>query len=195
MTSGQPADPYLDPVSGVLLNTLGLRDPERLARRERDASRIRDIELTIRPEPGAFDLAHLCRIHRRLFGDVYPWAGEIRTCQLARSAPFAHPAFLAEQAGDVLGGLTRERHLVDLSRADFVDRLAHYLAEVNALHPFREGNGRAQRAFFRHLAAEAGWRLDWSLVDPERNDTVSRRSLSGDVAPLRRLLDDITLPL
>lgn len=104
MIPGQPADPYLDPATGVLRNTLGLRDAERLARRERDTSRIRDVELTVRPEPGTFDLPHLSRIHRRLFADVYPWAGEVRTCQLARSARFAHPAFIVEQAGDLFAG-------------------------------------------------------------------------------------------
>lgn len=189
------ADPYVDRATGLLVNSLGIRDADRLARQERDASVIRDVELTLRPEPGGFDLDHLRRIHRRLFADVYPWAGEVRVCQLTKSAPFAHPAFIVEQADALFGTLAREQHLRDLPRSDFVLRLAHHLAEVNALHPFREGNGRAQRAFFRHLAAEAGWRLAWSVITAERNDTACRRSLSGDMDPLRGLLDDITRPL
>lgn len=126
MTSAEAADPYLDRTTGLLINRLGLRDADRLARQERDASVIRDVELTLRPEPGGFDLDHLSRIHRRLFADVYPWAGEVRVCQLAKSAPFARPAFIVEQAGEVFGALVRENHLLDLPRA-LVDHITRQL--------------------------------------------------------------------
>lgn len=75
--------------------------------------------------------------------------------------------------------------LRDLSRPEFVDRLAHYLGEVNALHPFREGNGRTQRAFFAQLSRDAGWRLRWSRLDHQANVDASRASLRGDPDPLR----------
>lgn len=73
--------------------------------------------------------------------------------------------------------------------------MTHYLAEVNALHPFREGNGRAQRAFFAQLAAEAGYRLDWQLVDPQRNIDASAAAMQGNEKPLRELLSEIATPL
>lgn len=60
-------------------------------------------------------------------------------------------------------------------------KLTHYFAEVNVIHPFREGNGRAQRAYFRQLAREAGWLIDWSILDPEENIQVSMASLCGEV--------------
>ena len=60
-----------------------------------------------------------------------------------------------------------------------VAALAEVLTEVNALHPFREGNGRAQRAFFRQLVAAAGWRLDWSGVDPRDNATACEQAWSA----------------
>lgn len=56
-----------------------------------------------------------------------------------------------------------------MGREQFVTRLAHHLANVDALHPFRDGNGRAQRAFFSQLACEAGYRLDWQRADHQRN--------------------------
>jgi cell filamentation protein len=77
----------------------------------------------------------------------------------------------------------------------FVDRLSHYLADVNALHPFREGNGRAQRAFFAQLAAESGYRLDWELVDPQRNTDAFIAAMHGEEGPLRELLSAIMAPL
>lgn len=62
---------------------------------------------------------------------------------------------------------------------------------MNALHPFRDGNGRAQRAFFAQIGAEAGYRIDWTAVDVDENVQASRASLSGDHEPLRALLERI----
>lgn len=149
-------DPYIDPASGLLRNRLGITDADALARVEAEISTVRDLELVSRPVVGTFDPGHLRQVHRRLFADIYPWAGELRVCRLARSAPFANPAFIEPWADELLAQLAAENHLQGLSRADFVERLTHYLAEINAVHPFREGNGRTQRAFLRQLAAEVG---------------------------------------
>jgi cell filamentation protein len=92
---------------------------------------------------------------------------------------------------EVFGGLAKERYLRGLPRDGFLDRSTHYFAEVNAIHPFREGNGRAQRAFFRQLSREAGWPIDWSDLDPDANEDASMASLRGDNGPLRRLLDGL----
>jgi hypothetical protein len=50
----------------------------------------------------------------------------------------------------------------------FTERLTYYLGEINAIHPFREGNGRARRAFFDQLASDAGFNLDWQHLDADR---------------------------
>ncbi|HWH31039.1 MAG TPA: Fic family protein [Egibacteraceae bacterium] len=188
-------DPYVDPATGVLRNLLGLTTAAELATAEADITFAADVSLIDSPEPGAFDLAHLCRIHRRLFGDIYGWAGEVRTVGIDKGAPFAHPQFIEEQSAMIFRHLAEERYLVGLPREQFVDRLTHFLSDVNALHPFRDGNGRAQRAFFRHLAAEAGWHLDWTGVTAEENVAASASSLVGDLEPLRRLLDRVVRPL
>ncbi|MRH92173.1 hypothetical protein GFY24_32855 [Nocardia sp. SYP-A9097] len=82
-----------------------------------------------------------------------------------------------------------------LARANFLAKLTHYFAEVNAIHRFREGNERAQRAFFRQLGAEAGWLIDWSGLDPEENTRASMASLRGDNKPLRELFDRLVSQL
>jgi fido (protein-threonine AMPylation protein) len=56
--------------------------------------------------------------------------------------------------------------LREFYREQFIGRVAEFLADVNALHPFREGNGRAQRAFFSQLAHDAGHHIDWVRMDP-----------------------------
>ena len=60
---------------------------------------------------------------------------------------------------------------------------------VNALHPFREGYGRAQRAFFAQLARDAGFTLAWQHLDPVRNVEASAAIMRGDPEPMNEMLD------
>ncbi|MFP3423205.1 Fic family protein, partial [Bacillus sp. SIMBA_161] len=78
------------------------------------------------------------------------------------SSTFAHPKHLATQLKQLFSELAEEEYLKGLRKDVFIQRLAHYLAELNALHPFREGNGRTVREFARQLALNAGYSLDWS---------------------------------
>lgn len=182
-------DPHVDPDSGVLRNRLGISDPDRLRQAEAGLTLAALADLGTRTLPGGYDLTHLQSFHRETFGDLYPWAGEIRAVGIARSDPFCLPQHIETYSAEVFGGLAKERYLRGLPREGFVDRLTHYFAEVNAIHPFREGNGRAQRAFFRQLSREAGWPIDWSDLHPDANESASMESLRGDNGPLRRLLD------
>jgi cell filamentation protein len=79
----------------------------------------------------------------------------------------------------------------DLERDAFIDRLAYYFGEVNAIHPFREGNGRAQRAFFEQLARDAGFALAWQHLDGARNIATSVAIMRGDPIPMRSMLDEL----
>lgn len=118
-------------------------------------------------------------------------AGELRTVVLAKTDLFCLPEHIESSGAEIFGKLAEEDWLRGLGRESFIDRLAHYLGDVNALHPFRDGNGRAQRAFFAQLAADAGFQLDWQLVDPQRNTDASVAAMQGDEAPMRNLLDEI----
>ncbi len=182
-------DPYVDPETGALVNLLGLTDAEGLATSEAQYVALGLHELDQRPLPGAYDVAHLQAFHRHLFGDVYPWAGDFRTVNIARSASFGDWRHIRTYLEQVFADLARENHLAGLGREEFVRRLAHYFGEVNAAHPFREGNGRTQRAFFRQLARDAGWSLRWANVSAEENAAASEASLMGDNGPLEALLD------
>ncbi len=184
-------DPYLDPDTGVLRNRLGITDHARLLEVEAGLSLAALADIGTRILPGSYDLDHLRSFHREIFGDLYPWAGEVRTVDIARSDPFCLHRNIEPYAAEVFAGLAKERHLRGLPRNGFLDRITHYLAEVNAVHPFREGNGRTQRAFFHQLGREAGWPLDWSGLDPAENEHASMASLRGDNLPLRRLLDTV----
>ncbi|GAB0101331.1 Fic family protein [Nocardia sp. JMUB6875] len=187
-------DPYIDPESGVLRNRLGIVDAALLRQVEADLSLAALADLGLRSVPGRYDLAHMCAFHREIFGDVYPWAGEVRVVGIAKSDPFCLPRHIVSYAAEVFAALATDGYLRGLDRAGFVAKLTHYLAEVNAIHPFREGNGRTQRAFFHQLGREAGWVIDWSRLDPGENVHASMASLRGDNDPLHTLLDSLVRP-
>lgn len=184
-------DPYSDQTTGVLSNRLGIVDAETLRRVESDLTHAALADLGSRALPGGYDLAHLQAFHREIFGDIYAWAGQLRSVRIAKTDLFCLPQHIQPYSAEVFGSLAKEAHLRGLSRSAFIDRLTHYLAEVNAIHPFREGNGRAQRAFFHQLARQAGWSVDWSRLDLRTNVEASVASIRGDNTLLRMLLDDL----
>ena len=188
-------DPYLDLDSGVLRNLLAISDAEELRRAEAilSASRIYDLART--PIPGDYDLPHLQAVHRHIFGDVYGWAGELRTVSIGRGTPFCRPEHIDGDAADLFAWLARTGHLRDRARAPFIDGLTGLLCDLNALHPFRDGNGRAQRAFVAQLARDAGYRVRWSEIDPGENVAASGAAHAGDDARLYALLDKLVQPV
>lgn len=187
------ADPYADPRTGVLRNRLGITDAARLREAEAGLTIVALADLGTRILPGSYDLEHLRMFHREIFADIYDWAGEVRSVGIARTNPFCLPQHIQTYAAEVFGELAKERHLRGLDRTSFVARLSHYFAEVNALHPFREGNGRSQRAFFRQLARQAGWPIDWSGLDPVANERASMAAMRGNNIPLHDLLDHLVM--
>jgi len=183
-------DSYVYPGTAVLRNLAGLQDADALADREAQASTLRLAQLAALRLEGVYDLPHLQQFHRFIFQDVYSWAGELRSVPLAKpGSMFALPEHIESYATGVLHQLAADEHLRGLSRELFAERLTHYYAEINAVHPFREGNGRAQRAFLRQLALDAGHTLAWEHLDSPALLLASQRSFQGDNAPMRDLIE------
>lgn len=163
------SDPYTYPGTDVLRNILDIRDPQQLAAFEANATAARLIELDAAPLVGQFDVAHLKAIHRHIFQDVYPWAGEFRTVNISKGGHlFGAAAFAERTLEELLRKLSGECHLKGIAARDFATRAGYYMGEINAIHPFRDGNGRAQREFIRELGAQAGFVIDWSGVTREQ---------------------------
>jgi cell filamentation protein len=151
----------------------------------------RTIECSYRPVQGAFDSSHLKAIHHYLFQDVYEWAGKFRTVNMGRSGQivFAHFGQIEPYLANVFQQLATEKHLRGCDLEEFVKRAAYYLGEINAVHPFREGNGRSQREFIRQLAERAGFEVSWQRVERTRLYEASEISfVRGDNGPLSNLL-------
>ena len=184
-------DPYVYPGTDVLRNLRDVRDAAELAQIETDLTAARLVRLTRGTIEGRYDLEHLQAFHRFLFEGLYEWAGQTRTVNIAKTTLFCPAANIKPYSTSVFAKLTSDGRFRAEDRDVFVHALAEHLADVNALHPFREGNGRAQRAFFSQLARDAGYKIRWSLADRARNDFASAKSLNGDNGPLRDLLDDL----
>lgn len=188
------SDTYVYPDSEVLRNKADLRDQAALDAFEADASAVRMVELINSPIQGNFDLKHLCAMHRHLFQDVYDWAGEIRTVDISRGGSrFANFNQIEAYLTGQLERIAKENFLQSLAPEAFVSRLAHYLGEINAAHPFREGNGRVQRLFCAQLAEQADYFIAFESVDQARMYEVMIASFNGNNQPLTSLLNDITV--
>ena len=138
----------------VLRNKLDLRDATQLDYVEREFV----LQRTIQGIPsGEFDLVHLRAIHRHLFQDIYDWAGELRTVEIAKGgSQFQFRRYIVIGMADVHRRLIAANYLKHLTAADFATRAG----EINYVHLFREGNGRTQMLYLEQLAAQAGHRLD-----------------------------------
>ncbi|MFJ6194034.1 Fic/DOC family protein [Bacillus thuringiensis] len=142
---------------------------------------VRIAELQANPITGNFDLKHLQEIHKYIFQDVYPFAGKLREENIAKgSFQFAHASFLKDQATELFRQLKDENTLKGLKIDEFSNRAAHYMAEINVLHPFREGNGRTQREFIRCLALSNGYSLEW---EREKKEAVFNASVKSVLDP------------
>lgn len=193
------SDPYLYPGTDVLRNVPDLRDAGQLAAYEALNTAARAYELLQNPIAGGSDLAHLKAIHKRIFQDVFTWAGQLRTTMLGKPeslgqppAWFTPPHLLEHEAERIFGWLHRADLLRGLGRIEFARQSARLLAEVNKLHPFREGNGRTQRLFVDALARQAGHELFFDVVSRERMVQASIEANGGKLGMMTRMFEEIT---
>ena len=159
---------YCYPDSSVLKNKLDIRDPVLLRKVEADLSSARQAEIFRTPVVGRFTATHLCNIHRKLLGDVYSFAGHFRREDIAKGTTrFVTYSQIKEKLQRLLGQLQQEKWLENVPFEVFAARSAYYMAELNYIHPFREGNGRAIREFMRLLFLHNGYIVQWDAVDVE----------------------------
>ena len=184
------SDPYLYPGTSVLKNLRGLTDPNLLERFEARRTHRRLAELIDTPLPGGFGVAHFKAIHRYIFQDVYDWAGQFRTVNLSKGGRlFGLATFLEPALQQILARLATENHLAGLDAEMFANRAAYFLSELNAAHPFREGNGRTQREFIRELGLKVGHYIDWRATTAAEMTEASRLShLSGELSRFARMI-------
>jgi cell filamentation protein len=204
-----PSDPYCYPGTETLRNLNDLRDAADLEAFEGAMVAIRLGRLGEEPIEGPFDLNRLLETHRRIFGGVYEWAGQLRrdtgTMIKQRESGYAvaygDSANVPTALADIFAKLEREAYLTGLALGLFAFRAAYYYGEIDAIHPFREGNSRTLRQFFVDLARAAGYKLDWtsaSRTEEQRGQIFMARDfavLRGDSSRLARIIEENLRPL
>ncbi|MDN7245058.1 Fic family protein [Planococcus shenhongbingii] len=193
MSKYQHSSMYCYPDSDVLINHFNLMDDEKLKELEKVYTLFRLSELKINKPANPVDMEAFLAIHQYILQDVYPFAGELRKEMISKgTSSFAHPKFIEPELHKIFAELAAEDYLKDLPRERFIQRLAYFLAELNALHPFREGNGRTVREFARQLAINAGYQLDWEKIPgPAEIINAFVDSFNANNNRLENLLDEI----
>lgn len=175
-------DPYRYPDSDVLRNLGKIQNQNELSRFEVEMVGVRASEEL--PD-GKFDAAHYRRIHRHLFQDVYEWAGCDRTIRSGKGGNwFCYPEYINSQMTELFGSLNGSDFKPGSDPDAFVAAAAKFLSELNAIHPFREGNGRTQLIFLRLVGIRAGHPFRSESVEPEEFMQAMIYSFAGDLEPL-----------
>ena len=185
-------DPYLDPKTGILRNRLNAKTQSQLRKGEGNIITLE--ELKLRNVPHTRDLAELQKIHKKLFGKVYDWAGQLRTVNIKKGSEefFLDATYLENGAKYVFEELAKESYLKGLPREEFVKRIAYFYEQLNFIHPFREGNGRTQRIFWQRIAKDAGYKIRWyKVVGDELDDASLIGRTEHDLAPLEKMFGKI----
>jgi cell filamentation protein len=183
---------YTDPQTGILRNLFNITDKEALVFLENNVTGMRAAELEAHPI-GIKDSQSLFAIHKYLFRDVYEWAGEKRAVEISKSGKQFFPINRFSAAFAFINILIEEyRTINNDEKEQIAQKLAYILDAVNELHPFREGNGRAQREFIRTLALEKGYSLN--LNPPDNIDVYERYmsgTIDGDMEKLTKLIGEL----
>ncbi len=186
-------DPYTYPGTDTLRNRLGITDDRTLTEAERRLTLARGAEaarLTFPATPDGYRA-----LHRHLFQDLYEWAGKDRTVNIAKDgARFAHAPYVANGLNAVFRDMAAKNDFRGLSREDFFDRLGNHINELNAVHPFREGNGRTMRQHAAQIAREASHPIRIASIDKTAWMEASRLGfLTGDHRGITAVLSDAAI--
>lgn len=186
---------YCYPDSNVLINKLDIKNLLTLVFAERELTSLRVYELEINPVKGNFDLRHLQEIHKYIFQDLYDWAGQIRTVNIAKDNVFCLSHNIEQQSKELFKKLQGEKYLIDTPRNRIGERFGYYFGEVNKIHPFREGNGRSQREFIKCLGLVAGYDMDFSKVNSSQMINYCDDAFHGNYKGLVSMFSQIISPI
>lgn len=173
-------DPYAYKGTTTLKNKLRLRDPALLESFELEMTTLRAREGL---PAGKYDARHYRRVHHHIFQDVYGWAGKYRTVRTSKGGNhFCYPEHIDREMNRLFAMLPLA--LSAQTSEQFATEAARFLAELNAIHPFREGNGRAQLAFLSMIGTHAGFSFAFVRVRRETFLPAMINSFAGRLDPL-----------
>jgi cell filamentation protein len=141
---------------------------------------------------GSLDVSHYLSLHHHLFQDVYEWAGTLRTVRIGKAGVwFCYPEHIKGEMAKLFDWLKDADYFQSLNGMEFSEKAARLLSELNAVHPFREGNGRTQMSLLTILIDNAGLPLNLDQLEPKRAMDAMIVSFRGNLAPLKSLIHDL----
>lgn len=186
------SDPYVYPGTTVLRNKLNIKDDKELKIKERGLTTSRIEEFSIKELPKEFDFEYLKSIHKYIFQDIYEWAGEVRKGDISKgNSLFCKAVYIESYASDIFKNLKNKKYFKDIKDKKILsEKLAETFSDINALHPFREGNGRTQREYIRSLAKYNGYELSFTNISKQEMIELSSLSLESKKSWLKSFMKD-----
>jgi cell filamentation protein len=185
---GAGQDPYCYPGTAVLRNRLDLTDDQVLTEAERALSEVAAESIEFASPP--YDLSYLQSIHQRLFADLYEWAGELRSVDISKDEThFCTTSRIEPEAQKLFDALAKANWFQKMDRLSLISAAAELFGDLNVVHPFREGNGRAQRILFEHIIVNAGYEISWWPVDAQEWIQANVDAVVCDYAALTRVFE------
>ena len=170
---------YCYPDTNILKNKLNIKDFELLKKAEEEITAVKQLELLQNPIRGNFTKTHLLSIHKFIFEDIYPFAGKMRKEQISKADTMFYPPNLIDRELNKVFAQIKDKNMLKEKDEDKIfDNLAYVMAELNIIHPFREGNGRTIREFIRLMAKKSGYDLNWG--NATKNEILEASILSVD---------------
>ncbi|MEG1609251.1 MAG: Fic family protein [Clostridia bacterium] len=183
-------DPIKNPI--VYDNKLGIKNLDELLLYESKFEASRHYELLLNPNlvKGDFDKKHYLNIHKYLFQDIYPWAGEMRDVDMSKGNTLFCLTQHMDSEFEAFQKKVKAFDVANSSKEDVAKHIAHVSDDLNAIHPCREGNGRTKRAFTELYALHLGYELDYSKFD---KDVIKDAEISafrtGDITNLAKIIN------
>lgn len=176
--------------TNVLINKLNIKNTKDLLYYEAKLTAAKSLGLRLRGITGKFDKKHYLSIHKYLFEDIYPFAGKLREENISKGEfRFAQWEYIEPELDRLMKQLLEENYLKGLNKIELAKKLSYYLAELNVLHPFREGNGRTNREFIRQLALKNSYILNLKKVPPQQTLQASIHSIV-DTRELEKIIEE-----
>ncbi|GMO13281.1 MAG: Fic family protein [Mycoplasmoidaceae bacterium] len=170
--------------NGTFKNRYGIKSEKELDKVEGMVvlARIASFNITTQ----IFNFKYICVINKYLFSDVYDWAGEIRKVDISKgNTRFCNCNYIKTSWEQYVQPKIEEFK----SANDKIKCLAEIFAEINLIHPFREGNGRTTKVFIAQLTRTVNINLQWENINAEENLKASIASVNGNIKPLIELLN------
>lgn len=152
-------------------------------------TKARTVYLEKNPIDGDYDLEHLSKIHKKIFNGLYDFAGKVRDSEISKFA-------VDPESGDIeIGHFLKQsqivnefskfslkanelRHLKGVNKEQFVDGFTKLYAQINEIHPFSEGNGRATKLIMQQLAHDVGFDIGFYKTSSKEWNYACKRSLA-----------------